>query len=241
MLLFAATLLCQVVQEVAAMLGTDLDTVVTLRKPPASAPTAAGLADPPCRGPVTLRTLLSYFTDVLASPHRDALLALASVATNPDEAARLSRLASPAGKEEYVAYIGKVHRSLLEVMRDFPSARPSLGVFFGGVAPRLQPRFYSISSSPALHAKSVHLTVAVVKDVMPTGRTHHGIASSWLQRCALTSGASVPVFVRHSHFKLPKDPSTPVVMVGPGTGLAPFRGFLQERAALQSSGAHNNA
>ena len=222
------------------MLGTDLDTVITLRKPPASAPTAAGLADPPCRWPVTLRTLLSYFTDVLASPHRDALLALASVATNPDEAARLSRLASPAGKEEYVAYIGKVHRSLLEVMRDFPSARPSLGVFFGGVAPRLQPRFYSISSSPALHAKSVHLTVAVVKDVMPTGRTHHGIASSWLQRCALTPGASVPVFVRHSHFKLPKDPSTPVVMVGPGTGLAPFRGFLQERAALQSSGAHNN-
>lgn len=61
-----------------------------------------------------------------------------------------------------------------------------------------------------------------------------GVASNWLARTK--KGASVPVFVRRSTFKLPASPATPVVMVGPGTGLAPFRGFVQERAALAKSG-----
>ena len=67
----------------------------------------------------------------------------------------------------------------------------------------------------------IHITAAVVRDTMPTGRIHEGIASTWMQRSSV--GAPVPVFVRRSHFKLPKDPSTPIIMVGPGTGLAPFR------------------
>jgi hypothetical protein len=64
--------------------------------------------------------------------------------------------------------------------------------------------------------------------VMPTGRVHDGVASSYLQRCA--AGERVPAFIRRSTFKLPAAPSAPVVMVGPGTGLAPFRGFIQVRA-----------
>lgn len=67
-----------------------------------------------------------------------------------------------------------------------------------------------------------------------TGRLHEGIASFFLKRAAV--GTPVPVFVRRSTFRLPKDTTTPVVMVGPGTGLAPFRGFLQERAALIDAG-----
>ena len=67
------------------------------------------------------------------------------------------------------------------------------------------------------------------------GRTHEGIASFFLKSRA--AGQRVPVFVRHSNFRLPTDPLVPIVMVGPGTGLAPFRGFLQERAALLAQGA----
>lgn len=63
---------------------------------------------------------------------------------------------------------------------------------------------------------------------------HEGIASYYLKQ--RKAGALVPVFVRHSSFRLPKDPMTPIVMVGPGTGLAPFRGFLQERSELLKSG-----
>lgn len=63
---------------------------------------------------------------------------------------------------------------------------------------------------------------------------HEGIASYFLKQKA--PGARVPVFVRHSSFRLPRDPAAPIIMVGPGTGLAPFRGFLQERAALIAKG-----
>ena len=64
---------------------------------------------------------------------------------------------------------------------------------------------------------------------------HEGVCSHFLKRAAV--GDTVPMFVRRSQFKLPASPSTPLVMVGPGTGLAPFRGFLQERAAQQKQGA----
>ncbi len=221
-----------VVNRVAELLGFDLDALVTLRVP--SDPTAASSLPPPLPGPLRIRTALSYFADVLSSPHREALYALSTFAADREEAARLALLGSAQGKAEYAEFIGKPHRSLLEVLEAFPSAKPTVGAFFGCIAPRLQPRFYSISSSPKQYPANVHVTCALVRDVMPTGRVHEGVCSTWLKRHA--QGAVVPVFVRHSHFRLPKSPSTPVIMVGPGTGLAPFRGFLQERAALARAG-----
>ena len=109
-----------------------------------------------------------------------------------------------------------------------------VGAFFGTMAPRLQPRFYSISSSLKQHPDSIHVTCAVVIDTTATGRHHEGVCSNYLKRMSV--GDRIPIFVRHSSFKLPKQMGTPIVMVGPGTGLAPFRGFLQERAALLKSG-----
>lgn len=227
-----------VVSEVASLLGYDLDAVITLQLPDATdvGPGSAAAADlaQPFPGPLQMRIALGYFADVLSSPHREALAALSTFASDRDEAERLRLLGSAAGKADYAEFIGKPHRSLLEVLRAFPSAKPSIGAFFGCIAPRLQPRFYSISSSPKQHATSVHVTCAVVKETMPTGRVHEGVCSTWLAKKA--EGTQVPVFLRRSHFRLPAQPSTPIIMVGPGTGLAPFRGFIQERTSLAVSG-----
>jgi sulfite reductase (NADPH) flavoprotein alpha-component len=102
------------------------------------------------------------------------------------------------------------------------------------VLKRMQPRCYSISSSPAVHPSEVHLTVSTVR-YERDGTRHGGVCSTFLADRA--GETRVPIFVQKSaHFRPPKDPSAPMIMVGPGTGVAPFRGFLQERRARGASG-----
>ncbi|MCG6442084.1 NADPH-dependent assimilatory sulfite reductase flavoprotein subunit, partial [Vibrio parahaemolyticus] len=93
---------------------------------------------------------------------------------------------------------------------------------------RLTPRLYSIASSQSEVDEEVHLTVGIVEyDV--DGEVRQGGASSFLGQ-RLEEGESVKVFIEHNNnFKLPQDDSTPVIMIGPGTGIAPFRSFIQER------------
>lgn len=222
-----------VVAAAAQALGVPLDAAFRLGQPRGGAP---ALDEPPPPGLLTLRAALARYADLLSSPSKAALAALAAFATDEGEAQRLTELASIEGRDAYHSYISAAKRSLLEVMQDHPSAVPTLGAFFASVAPRLQPRYYSIASSPAVHPRSVHVTCAVVRgEALPSGRRHDGVASCWL--AAAAPGTRVPVFLRHSAFKLPADPAAPVVMVGPGTGLAPFRGFIQERTAAAAGGA----
>ena len=221
-----------VARQAALLLGKPLDMCFTFEVP-ADPDVAEDLGDVPIAGPVTLEFALLHFADLLSSPSKAALKMLSAFATDANEHERLVKLCSLDGAAEYDAYVHAPKRSLLEVMRDFPSAKPSIGAFFGSIAPRLQPRYYSISSSPKMHPKSVHITCAVVKETMPTGRVHEGVASTWLAK--LQTGDRVPVFLRSSSFKLPKDKGTPILMVGPGTGFAPFRGFIQERQAVNSN------
>ncbi|PSC71305.1 NADPH-cytochrome P450 reductase isoform A [Micractinium conductrix] len=220
-----------VVEAAARVLGLPLSHCFRMRLPSHN---KHGLPEPAVEGPLTLRCALARCADLLSAPNKAALLALAACAKDAGEAARLQHLASIEGTDSYHEYVLSAKRSLLEVMQDFPSARPSLGAFFGSVAPHLQPRYYSISSAPQQHPRSVHITCAVVKERMPTGREHEGVASSWL--AAAKRGHRIPIFLRHSTFKLPADPAVPVVMVGPGTGLSPFRGFLQHRGELARAG-----
>lgn len=100
---------------------------------------------------------------------------------------------------------------------------------------RLPPRLYSIASSQAAVEDEVHLTVAAVR-YEQRGRERDGVASTWLaDRLALDETA--PVYVDHNkNFRLPEDGQTPIIMIGPGTGIAPFRAFMQEREALEQPG-----
>ncbi len=159
----------------------------------------------------------------IARPLDRTVDAFAMAATDPKEAARLRRLsdgedgAEPEGAD------------LLDLLEAFPSARPALADLLHSL-PALKPRLYSIASSLRATPGQVHLCVGVARE-MRRGRLRHGVASAFLAGRAVGHGA-IPAFIQTSHFRLPSDPRTPVIMVGPGTGIAPFRAFLQERAAL---------
>ncbi len=123
-------------------------------------------------------------------------------------------------------------KQAIDVLAEYPVTAPVDDWLT--MLPRLQPRQYSISSSPLEHPGEVHLTVSAVRYEYQ-GQPRHGVCSTFL--ADRSESADVPVFVQPTtHFRPPADPDVPMIMVGPGTGVAPFRGFLQERRALGHSG-----
>ena len=126
-----------------------------------------------------------------------------------------------------------VNRNGLDLVREFPVRADA--ELWQEVLVRLTPRQYSISSSPLVSPNEVQLTVSIVRYRGRDGGPRGGVVSTYL--ADLPDGTAVPVFLQRSpHFRPPEDPATPMIMVGPGTGIAPFRGFLQERRALGHRG-----
>ncbi len=100
---------------------------------------------------------------------------------------------------------------------------------------KLMPRLYSIASSPRVHPSEIHLTVAIVR-YTTNGRERVGVCTTFLADRVTVGTTPTPVFVSHSHFGPPEDGSRDAIMVGPGTGIAPFRAFLQDRCAIGATG-----
>ncbi|MFQ2298980.1 assimilatory sulfite reductase (NADPH) flavoprotein subunit [Aeromonas dhakensis] len=123
---------------------------------------------------------------------------------------------------------------VVDVLKRFPTALTAEQLI--GLLRPLTPRLYSIASSQSEVEEEVHLTVGVVRYPQEDGTVRSGAASSYLAD-RLPEDAEVRVFVEHNdNFRLPQNPDTPVIMVGPGTGIAPFRAFLQEREAQGADG-----
>lgn len=196
--------------------------------------TGAELVSPPVlrlAAPLPLReALLNRLA--LAKPARSFLEFLVTRVTAPDERARLSGLLAPESPEVLAAFL-EAHE-FVDLLEEFPSAPLSPEEFVAHLR-RLMPRLYSIASSPVVHPTTPHLTVAVVR-YTTNGRQRDGVCSTYLADRVSVGTTRLPVFVAPSHFRLPEDSAKDCIMVGPGTGVAPFRAFVQERAATKAPG-----
>jgi sulfite reductase (NADPH) flavoprotein alpha-component len=156
---------------------------------------------------------------------------LAAIAEKDPTAAHFVPMTTPEGKAELDAYVWG--REVIDPLLAHPAAKFTPEEFVKCLR-KLQPRLYSIASSQKAHASEVHLTVAAVR-YETHGRKREGVCSTFLSDRA--DNSSVPVFVHTAkHFRVPEDLSTHVIMVGPGTGIAPFMAFLQERKVSGATG-----
>jgi cytochrome P450/NADPH-cytochrome P450 reductase len=203
---------------------------------------------------------LAFHFELQQPASRPQLYALSKLASDPKEAEHLRGLAeygrdnsgeatpTGGGADEYERYVLKGRRTLLEVLQEHPSVKVSAGAVLGMLPPN-KPRYYSISSSPKHSPGTVTVSVSVVQGPSPTGRRHLGLCSNYLKGQACQKrfpptvmpskplgpkgkGMAVFTFVKDtgSSFRLPAA-DVPVIMVGPGTGVAPMRGFIQDRVA----------
>ncbi len=155
----------------------------------------------------------------------------------PNSRAALEALAAPKGEDGSDLYAQDVlakRKSVLDILEEYPACDLPLAVFLE-LIPFLSPRYYSISSSPDEDPGKCSITVGVVKGPAFSGKGEFkGTCSNYLAE--LAAGDRFKALVRRpsANFRLPDDPTLPIIMVGPGTGIAPFRGFLQRRAALKA-------
>ncbi len=221
-----------IVRRVAERFGFARDTYVRLRR------NTNRKTFLPTDQPIAVYRLLRDYVELQDVATRSQIQMLADFTECPPEKIKLVALvgdddASSARYKEDV--LGK-RKSVIDLLEEFPACTLPFEVYLE-MLPALRPRYYSISSSPLADADGCSITVAVVEGAARSGRgKFQGVCTNYLAR--QEAGGVIYAFVKDtkSAFRLPEDAATPIVMIGPGTGLAPFRGFLQERAALRALG-----
>lgn len=193
----------------------------------------------PCPPGTTVRGLFTHYLDVSSPPRKTLLAALAEASTDPVDAHTLRYLSSRGGRVAYKHQILEARASLLDLLRRFPSCQPGLDVLVHAL-PALTPRMYSAVNSGVDGTQTVSFALTVVKYATPYDASREGLASNWLDELSRSDAevmrttrarSHVPMFVkRGGAFAHPRDLAAPLLMIGPGTGVAPFRGFLYERA-----------
>lgn len=199
----------------------------------------------------SLRFILTWCLEIRAVPKKAFLRALVDCTSNAAEKRRLQELCSKQGAADYNLFVRDASACLLDLLLAFPSCHPPLSLLLEHL-PRLQPRPYSCASSSLLHPGKLHFVFNILECPSPTtaAAPRKGVCTGWLATLvapflqpntealhtdhpdALAPEILISPRATHS-FRLPDDPSAPIIMVGPGTGVAPFIGFLQHREKLQ--------
>lgn len=221
------------VERVEQRFGFAPDAQIRLR-------TTGGRTAPfPADGPISVRRILSDYVELQAVATRRQIETMAEHTRCPRTRPLLEALAAAPkdGVDSYKAEVFARRKSVLNLLEEFPACELPFGAYLE-MLPLLAPRYYSISSSPAATPGRAAITVGVVEGAARCGTgTYKGSCSNFLLRQPQGSAVHASIRETRAGFRLPEDPQTPVIMVGPGTGLAPFRAFLQERAARKAAGA----
>ncbi len=221
------------VERVLRRFGIESNTYVRLQ-----ASEAQRIASLPLDATLSMRRLLMHYVELQHVATRKQIATLAELTRCPQTKPALLALASDADDAvKYHTEVRSKRLSILALLERFPACEMPLESYLE-MLPMMTPRYYSISSSPLLASDRCSITVAVVREPALSGDgLFEGVASTYLAR--RHDGLRVNAFVKTSKsgFVLPEDTTKPVIMVGPGTGLAPFRGFLQERSIQRTSGA----
>lgn len=232
-----------VVTRVVNRFKVNLDDVVTIR--------GTGKEFLKSEHPTMLADLLYSRVELSTPASKRQVEAILKTVKNADEQQQLKAMVSSDGS--FRTEILSERKSVIDVLEDFPSAQLSLAAYLDMLKP-LAPRQYSISSSPlgsvidqghqqqqAGSEQGPRYTASITYDVHEApahsgnGRIFEGVCSTYLACHAV--GSTIRCHVRRTNggFRLPTDPTAPIIMIGAGTGLAPFRGFIQERACLASA------
>lgn len=193
-------------------------------------PDTAGEAGLPFGVPVSVAELLADHVDLAGPVTRRDLRAWALAAQCPPDRARIA-----AWLDDFPTAVAQAKPRMEDLLAQVPSVKLDLATLLT-LRPALKPRYYSISSSPLMSPEACTLTVGVHHFATADGVRHDGLCSTYLAQC--DEGMPVRVLVKDtgSTFHLPADPAVPLILVGPGTGLAPLRGFIQERHAQRAQG-----
>jgi cytochrome P450/NADPH-cytochrome P450 reductase len=155
----------------------------------------------------------------------------------PNTRSQLEALANSSDNTLYRSQVFRKHKSILDLLEEFPACELPFEIYME-LIPWMVPRYYSISSSNKTNPGQCSVSVGVVEGPAFSGNgNYEGVCSTYLKD--RQPGETVHAVIKKptNHFRLPEDPKTPIIMIGPGTGVAPFIGFIQERKALQDQGA----
>jgi NADPH-ferrihemoprotein reductase len=219
------------VEALAASQGYDLDYSFTV------VPTAEEEGDfkQSFPTPCTVREALTLYLDIHGSVHKALLKHLAAYVTDAKQTAWLQELLSKDNKAGLKRLSEEEGTTLVDLLtNELSSCKIPLSDLLH-IVPFIQPRYYTISSSSSCFPDTVHITVSITEYALKSGKQFSGLTSAYLKTLVPGQGDSSKcrVFIRASSFRLPASLSTPILMVGPGTGLAPMRALLQERKFQQ--------